>query len=46
VGLDEETGILNDAPNGLWQVYGKGRVTIYKGDQIVSIGPEEGVPLA
>ena len=30
VGIDEETGMLNDGPNGQWTVYGKGAVTVYK----------------
>jgi hypothetical protein len=29
IGIDEETGILNDEPDGMWQVYGKGDVTLY-----------------
>ena len=31
IGIDEETGLLNDGPNGQWQVYGTGGVTLYKG---------------
>jgi cyanophycinase len=30
IGIDEETGILNDGPDGMWQVYGKGDVTLYR----------------
>jgi cyanophycinase len=29
VGIDEETGMLDDGPNGGWQIYGKGGVTLY-----------------
>jgi cyanophycinase len=29
LGIDEETGLLNDGPAGEWTVYGKGAVTIY-----------------
>jgi cyanophycinase len=29
VGIDEETGMLNDGPDGLWTVYGKGAVTLH-----------------
>jgi cyanophycinase len=29
VGIDEETGMMNDGPDGLWTVYGKGAVTVY-----------------
>ncbi len=30
IGIDEQTGIINDGPNGRWQVYGKGDVTLYR----------------
>jgi cyanophycinase len=30
IGIDEQTGLINDSPLGLWQVYGKGEVTLYK----------------
>jgi cyanophycinase len=30
IGIDEETGILDDAPGGDWTVYGKGQVTLYR----------------
>jgi cyanophycinase len=29
VGIDEETGMMNDGPDGLWTAYGKGAVTVY-----------------
>lgn len=29
LGIDEETGVVNDDPAGLWSVYGKGAVTLY-----------------
>lgn len=29
LGIDEETGVVNDDPGGLWSVYGKGTVTLY-----------------
>jgi cyanophycinase len=32
VGIDEETGMMNDGPGGLWTVYGKGVVTVYGAD--------------
>jgi len=32
IGIDEQTGILNDRPGGKWQVYGKGKVTLYRGE--------------
>ena len=39
VGIDEETGMLNDGPQGRWQVYGKGAVTIYRENQTARYGP-------
>ncbi len=30
VGLDEQTGIINEGPNGRWQVYGQGAGTLYR----------------
>ena len=32
VGIDEETGMVNDGPAGSWTVYGKGVVTVYPAD--------------
>jgi cyanophycinase len=29
IGIDEETGLLNDGPAGEWTVYGRGSVTVY-----------------
>ena len=34
VGIDEETGIINNASQGNWQVYGKGKITLYHNNQI------------
>ena len=31
IGIDEETGMLNDAPGGRWTVLGRGAVTLYFG---------------
>jgi len=39
VGIDEETGMINDAPDARWQVYGKGRVTLYQDLRPKSYGP-------
>jgi cyanophycinase-like exopeptidase len=33
IGIDEQTGMLNDDPTGRWQVYGAGGVTLYKNDR-------------
>lgn len=30
VGIDEQTGLINDAEREHWRVYGKGKVTLYK----------------
>jgi cyanophycinase len=30
LGIDEETGLLNDGPAGEWTVYGRGAVTLYE----------------
>jgi cyanophycinase len=34
LGIDEQTGIINDASDGGWSVYGAGAVTLYRGEQI------------
>ena len=34
LGIDEQTGIINDASGGAWMVYGAGVVTLYRGEQI------------
>jgi len=31
IGIDEQTGMLNEGGQGLWRVYGKGAVTLYRG---------------
>jgi cyanophycinase len=33
IGIDERTGMLDDAPGGAWQVYGQGAVTLYRSGQ-------------
>jgi cyanophycinase len=30
VGVDEQTGLINDGPDGRWTVHGRGRVTLYR----------------
>jgi cyanophycinase len=30
IGIDEQTGMVNDSADGKWQVYGKGEVTLYQ----------------
>jgi cyanophycinase len=34
LGVDEQTGVINDALDGAWTVYGAGVVTLYRGEQI------------
>lgn len=34
LGIDEQTGMINDADDGAWTVYGAGGVTLYRGEQI------------
>ncbi len=31
LGLDEQTGIIDDGPDGRWQVVGRGATTVYRG---------------
>jgi cyanophycinase len=35
IGIDEQTGMLNDGPANCWQVYGAGGVTLYVNDREV-----------
>ncbi len=37
IGIDEQTGMLNDGPNGLWRAYGAGGVTLYRNDRQTQI---------
>lgn len=30
IGIDEQTGVIDDGPEGRWRVYGKGAVTLYR----------------
>ena len=38
VGIDEQTGVLDDGPDHAWNVYGKGSVTLYRGGQVRAYG--------
>jgi hypothetical protein len=29
IGIDEQTAMIDDGPDGLWTVYGPGRITLY-----------------
>lgn len=39
MGIDEETGALTQGTQNYWQVYGKGRVTLYREDRVTVFGP-------
>ena len=39
VGIDEQTGLLDDGPGHAWNVYGKGSVTLYRGGQAHTYAP-------
>ena len=41
IGIDEQTGMLNDAPDGRWRVYGDGSggVTLYKNERQMHLAP-------
>lgn len=39
MGIDEETGALTRCARNHWQVYGKGKVTVYRKDQVAVFGP-------
>ena len=39
IGVDEQTGILNDGSDGAWNVYGKGTATIYRGGKSTVYSP-------
>jgi cyanophycinase len=48
LGIDEETGLLNDGPAGEWTVYGKGAVTVYSssGQTVLMHGQRFLLPIA
>lgn len=41
IGIDEETGAINDGPGGTWSVYGQGAVRLYRGHQPEEYGAGE-----
>ena len=41
IGIDEQTGMIDDASSGRWRTYGKGAVTLYRHDKIRRLGPSE-----
>jgi len=36
IGIDEQTGMINDGENGSWTVHGRGSVTLYRENQVES----------
>jgi cyanophycinase len=34
IGIDEQTGMVNDGPNGKWNVYGPGAVSVYRDNKL------------
>ncbi|KPJ77327.1 MAG: hypothetical protein AMJ54_08475 [Deltaproteobacteria bacterium SG8_13] len=45
IGIDEQTGMLDDAASGRWQVYGRGTVTVYREQRIQRFRPADAFPL-
>jgi cyanophycinase len=41
IGIDEQTGMIDDGPGGLWNVYGKGAVTLYRQGEVRIFHPGE-----
>jgi len=41
LGIDEQTGMLNEASDEVWTVYGAGNVTLYRGDRLEAHTPGE-----
>jgi cyanophycinase len=39
IGIDEQTGLLDDGPNHTWNVYGQGSATLYRGGQARTYWP-------
>ncbi len=38
IGVDEQTGMMDDGENGTWNVYGRGSVTLYRKNQVENHG--------
>ena len=41
IGIDEQTGMLNDGENNLWNVSGRGVVTLYRNGEVTNYSGEE-----
>ncbi len=46
LGIDEQTGLLDDGPDGEWTVYGKGSVTLFKEDKAKTYRAGESLALS
>lgn len=45
IGIDEETGMINDGPGGTWSVYGKGAVVVHRSRRLQRYGDGERLDL-
>ncbi|UCD82895.1 MAG: Type 1 glutamine amidotransferase-like domain-containing protein [Desulfobacterales bacterium] len=45
LGIDEETAVISGVSEGFWQVYGKGKATMYHDDLIEEFGPGQALSL-
>jgi cyanophycinase len=41
IGIDEETGMIDDGPDGTWNIYGKGLVTLCRAGEVKAHHPGE-----
>ena len=41
IGIDEQTGMLNDGAGGSWNVYGRGTVTLYRKNEVTTYSSGE-----
>jgi cyanophycinase len=41
IGIDEQTGMIDDGADGRWNVYGKGSIVLYKGGEVRTCLPGE-----
>jgi cyanophycinase len=39
IGIDEQTGMIDDGPQNRWNVYGRGTVTIYRQNSVRQYEP-------
>ena len=46
MGIDEETAALTGGGGALWRVYGKGRITLYRGERQATFAPDHPFDMA